>query len=160
MSSCSFCSYEKRFQLFFLSCMALGAQLFEHHPHVWTTQGVCSQGCPGAHRVASRRECGMQWWQGHRRKPFLDREARARVGERLQWWSHLCVSLNNGASLLQWSAFPPQAFSAAFSSLPPLRLSPHSQEQCSPQACSPSPSSAPSPHVHWQHLSGWGHARL
>ena len=54
------------------------------------------------------------------RKPFLvPREARAMCGERgFSGGPTSCVSLNNGASLLQWSAFPPQAFSAAFSPVP------------------------------------------
>ena len=98
-----------------------------------------------------------------RRKPFLvPREARATCGERgFSGGPISCMSLNNGASLLQWSAFPPQAFSAAFFLTPtPLGCLLIAKSSALHRPAHQTPSSAPSPHVHWQHPSQAGACKV
>ena len=110
----------------------------------------------------------VAWWSQQpqvqesrpRREPVLvSREAVASEWrERLQCGPVPCMSLNNGASLLWQSGFPPQAFPVAdfLTPIPSVCLLTANSSPLTRFALQ-TPVPALSPHPHWQtHISGWG----
>ena len=126
----------EKFQLFFLSCMAPGAQLwFQPHLCMWAThRGLLprlpwsTQVCPseeGAQRwqQLGSWECLPQWGHGAEEKAAASRLWEPCLFPR--WQGPVrgeggcnggpapCTSFNNGASFLWHSEFPPQEFPVA-----------------------------------------------